>query len=93
MLHHYLAEHSRNEPRLHFHADNCVGQNKNKTVLAYFMWCTIVGLSEEVTLSFMRVEHTQRVVDACFGLLKNHPTVILCSTYKKQSNFLLCSAF
>ena len=70
MLHHYLAVHSRNEPCLHFHADNCVGQNKNKSVLAYLMWRTLVGLSEEVTLSFLRDGHTRCLVNACFGLLK-----------------------
>ncbi len=51
-------------------SDNCVGQNKNKSVLAYFMWCTLVGLTEEITLPFMRVGHTRCMVDACFGLLK-----------------------
>ena len=58
VLHHYLAVHSGNKPLLHLHADNCVGQNKNKSVLAYLMWRTLVGLSGEVTLSFMRVGHT-----------------------------------
>lgn len=70
MLHHYLELHGKNVPKYHFHADNCVGQNKNKSVLAYFMWRTLVGLSEEITLSFMRVGHTRCMVDACFGLLK-----------------------
>ena len=58
MLHHYLAVHSGNKPLLHLCADNCVGQNKNKSVLAYLMWRALVGLSEEITLSFMRVGHT-----------------------------------
>ena len=70
MLHHYLEVHGKREPKCHFHADNCVGQNKNKSVLAYFMWRTLVGLNEEITLSFMRVGHTRCMVDACFGLLK-----------------------
>ncbi len=34
MLHHFLEIHSGHEPELHLHADNCVGQNKNRTVLA-----------------------------------------------------------
>jgi len=33
----------KKEPNYHFHADNCVGQNKNKSVLAYFMWRTYIG--------------------------------------------------
>ena len=70
MIHHYLHVHGKKEPICHFHADNCVGQNKNKSVLAYFMWRTLVGLNEEIILSFMMVGHTQCIVDACFGLLK-----------------------
>ena len=80
MLHRYLEVHGKREPKCHFHTDNCVGQNKNKSVLAYFMWRTLVGLNEEITLSFMRVGHTRCMVDACFGLKKNvidHLIVIL----------------
>ena len=52
------------------HANNCVGQNKNKTVIAYLCWRVVCGLSEELTLSFMRVGHTRCSVDAKFGRLK-----------------------
>ena len=31
MLHHYFQCHSGGEPECHLHADNCVGQNKNRT--------------------------------------------------------------
>ena len=72
MLHHYLAVHGEQESESHLHADNCVGQNKNKSVVAYFMRCTLVDLNKEITLSFMRVGHTRCMVDACFGLLKQH---------------------
>ena len=41
---------------------------KNKSLVAYFMWRTLVDLNKEITLSFMRVGHT-RIVDACFGLI------------------------
>ena len=80
MIHHYLEVHGKKELNYHFHADNCVGQNKNKTVLAYFMWRTIVGLNEEITLSFMRVGHTRCIVDACFGLLKKRYRSSDCDT-------------
>ena len=80
MVHHYLEIHSKKEPVCHFHADNCVGQNKNKSVLAYFMWRTLVGLNEEITLSFMRVGHTRCIVDACFGLLKKRYRSSDCDT-------------
>ena len=35
MLDHYFDIHSLNEPFCHLHADNCVGQNKNRFVLGY----------------------------------------------------------
>ncbi|KAF6031130.1 hypothetical protein EB796_010560 [Bugula neritina] len=37
MLHHYLKEWSCDVPNLVLHADNCCGQNKNKSVVAYFI--------------------------------------------------------
>ena len=36
MLHHYLAMHGLQEPQCHFHADNCVGQNKKKVNYGLF---------------------------------------------------------
>ena len=38
---------------IYLHADNCGGQNKNKTVLAYLAWRCIVGLHRQITFSFM----------------------------------------
>ena len=38
MLDNYLAHHGKSEPVLSFHADNCAGQNRNKSVIAYFAW-------------------------------------------------------
>ena len=70
MLHHYLDANSLCESAVHFHADNCVGQNKNRFVLGYFAWRVITGLNNEITLSFMRVGHTRCFVDGNFGLLK-----------------------
>lgn len=78
MLHHYLTMHGRQEPQWHFHAENCVGQNKNKSVMAYLMWHTLVGLNDEITISFMRVGHTCCMVDACFGMLKKLSTFSSC---------------
>ena len=54
MIHDYPDRH--NTPKvLHFHADNCVGQNKNKSALAYLAWRAVPGLSDDMTLSFTRV--------------------------------------
>ena len=69
MLHHHLQHHSRAKS-ICLHADNCCGQNKNKSVLAYLAWRVIVGLNSEIELSFMRVGHTRCFVDGGFGLLK-----------------------
>lgn len=35
-VHHYLKTNMYGEIIFHFHADNCVAQNKNKYVLEYF---------------------------------------------------------
>ena len=70
MLHHHLHHHSRAKS-ICLHADNCCGQNKNKSVLAYLAWRVIVGLNNEIELSFMRVGHTRCFVDVGFGLLKH----------------------
>ena len=92
MLHHYLAVHGKKEPHYHFHADNCVGQNKNKSVVAYFMWRTLVGLNKEITLSFMRVGHTRCLVDACFGLLKQRYRSSECDTMQHLEAIVQTSA-
>ena len=69
MLDHYLDNYCQ-ERVLAMHADNCVGQNKNRSVIAYLAWRVLVGLSDELSLSFMRVGHTRCSVDGYFGLLK-----------------------
>ena len=69
MLHFHLEQYSIAKT-ICLHADNCCGQNKNKTVIAYLAWRVIVGLNEEIELSFMRVGHTRCFVDGGFGLLK-----------------------
>ena len=70
MLHHFLSSHSCDGKELHFHADNCVGQNKNRTVIGYLAWRIICGLNPAITLSFMQVGHRRCYVDGNFGLIK-----------------------
>jgi len=70
MLHHFFENHSGHEPTCHLHADNCVGQNKNRAVVGYLAWRVIKGLHKKITLSFMLVGHTRCFVDGNFGLLK-----------------------
>ena len=69
-LHHFFSEHGLGEKKCCLHADNCAGQNKNKTMLAYLSWRTIVGLHEDIELSFMVAGHTRCLVDGCFGMVK-----------------------
>ena len=69
MLHHYLDTNAADKS-LHFLADNCTGQNKNKTNLGYLAWRCATALSEQIELSFMRVGHTCSLMDGFFGLSK-----------------------
>ena len=55
---------------MHLHADNCVGQNKNNTMLHYLMWRVLVGLHKRIVFSFLVVGHTKFSPDWCFVLLK-----------------------
>ena len=71
MLHHFFENHGLGEKRVHLHADNCVAQNKNNTVLQYLLWRVMCGLHESIVLSFMLVGHTKFSPDQCFGLLKH----------------------
>ena len=70
LLHHFFEVHGLGEQQVHLHADNCVGQNKNNTMLHYLLWRTLVGLHTQITLSFLVVGHTKFAPDWCFGLLK-----------------------
>ena len=69
MLHYYLDTNAADKS-LHFHANNCTGQDKNKTVLGYLAWRCATGWSEQIELSSMRVGHTRSVKDGYFGLSK-----------------------
>lgn len=69
MLHYYLTTHPHADV-LHAHCDNCCGQNKNKTVMAYCCWRVLAGLEKDIKLSFMIVGHTRCSVDGGFGLAK-----------------------
>ena len=59
MLHHYFAHHGLGEKRVHLHADNCGGQNKNAIMVQYLLWRVMTGLHTEITPSFMVVGHTK----------------------------------
>ena len=70
MFHHFLETHGLGETHLHLHADNCSGQTKNRYMMAYLMWRVLVGLNEEIIISFLLVGHTKFAPDWGFGLFK-----------------------
>ena len=70
MIHNYLQGLSRGAQVIGLHCDNCCGQNKNRTMIAYLCWRTILGLNTAIELRFMRVGHTRCFVDGGFGFLK-----------------------
>jgi len=80
MLDHYFTTHSLQESVCYCHADNCVGQNKNRFVIGYFAWQVITGKHTQIHLSFMEVGHTRCLVDGHFGLIKKSYRRMDCDT-------------
>lgn len=68
LLYQFLKTHGFGETSVHFHADNCCGQNKNRYLMSYFMWRILTSLHEEIKISFLPVGHTKFAPDWCFGL-------------------------
>ncbi len=67
MLDHFFDHHGLGERKVHLHADNCSGQNKNSTMVHYLLHRVMTGKHDTITLSFMIAGHTKL---RCFGLLK-----------------------
>lgn len=70
LLHDFFRRHGHGEEECVLHADNCAGQNKNRTVVNYLAWRVALGLHRKITLCFMIAGHTRCLVDGCFGLVK-----------------------
>lgn len=49
----WFGEFGEGENTCVLHADNCGRMNKNRTVIAYCVWCVICGHHNGTTLSFM----------------------------------------
>ena len=86
MLDHYFSTHSLKESVCHCHADNCVGQNKNRFVIGYLAWRIITGKHKQLFLSFMEVGHTRCLVDGHFGLIKKIYRLMDCDTIQHLVN-------
>ena len=91
MLHSYLCNEQHGEV-LHLHCDNCCGQNKNKSVMAYFCWRVMAGLEKCITVSFMVVGHTRCSVDGGFGLAKKAYRQADCSTIQDLAEVITSSS-
>ena len=70
MVHHYLHYFTFGEESISLQADNCVGQNKNNTMVSYLAWRVMVGLNKSCELNFMIPGHTKFSPDRFFGLIK-----------------------
>ena len=70
MVHHYLLYFTFKEDNIHLQADNCVGQNKNNTMVFYLAWRVMVDMNASCELSFMIPGHTKFSPDRFFGLIK-----------------------
>ena len=70
LIHHFIETHAVGKQKILFQADNCVGQNKNNTLMQYLMWRVMSGQSVSAEISFMIVGHTKFSPDRFFGLIK-----------------------
>jgi hypothetical protein len=60
------------EKRAHivFNADNCIGQNKNNTMVKFFLWQCLMGYSKSIQVKFMIKGHTHFGPDSNFSHIK-----------------------
>ena len=70
LIHHHIQVHGLKEDCLLLHADTCVGQNKNNTLLHYLLFCVLMGYHKSITLSIMLAGHMKFAPDRFFGLIK-----------------------
>jgi hypothetical protein len=73
MLYYFLTHIRTVAPKkICLHADNCVGQNKNSTVIHFFLWCVTIGIADHIELKFLLKGHTKFSPDGGFGIIKKH---------------------
>ena len=53
-----------------FNADNCIGQNKNNTMVKFFLWQCLMGYSKTIQVKFMIKGHTHFGPDSNFSHIK-----------------------
>lgn len=71
MIWHFLSSLPQSK-RLHiiFNADNCIGQNKNNTMVKFFLWQCLMGYSQTIQVKFMIQGHTHFGPDSNFSHIK-----------------------
>ena len=72
LVHAFFHLHGLGERRVTLQVDNCVGQNKNTTMMWYLAWRVITGQHEAIQLNFMLPGHTKFRPDSYFGLFKKY---------------------
>lgn len=72
-------------------ANNCSGQNKNRYVLWYLYFCTIMGFNGSVELDFMVPSHTKNVFNGVFGHIKRKLKVTDALTPAQMMNIISVS--
>ena len=70
LIHHFFSKYGLGESEACLTADNCVGQNKNNSMIHYLLYRTMVGYHDKINLSFMIAGHTKFGPDGYFGLIK-----------------------
>ena len=87
-VHHHFQNHGLGETRVHLHADNCSGQNKNNFFLWYLAWRTILQLHDSIRYSFLIAGHTKFGPDRCFGIIKRSYKVSYVSSLYEFANMV-----
>jgi len=68
-----MTEKGQGLPRiLYLQMDNCVGDNKNKTVLGMCYHLVNEGVFDKIKVSFLPVGHTHEDIDQMFSIISKH---------------------
>uniref|UniRef100_A0A0K8TWY0 DUF7869 domain-containing protein n=1 Tax=Bactrocera latifrons TaxID=174628 RepID=A0A0K8TWY0_BACLA len=81
ILHYHLETYYKDTETLVLLCDNCVGQNKNNTVLSYLQWRLARGLNKTILFNFLLTGHTKFAPDRYFGIVKSKYAVSNIDTY------------
>ena len=69
LLQAFLLDHKKFPKYLHINTDNCGRENKNRFVFSYLSALVELGVFSEITMDFLIVGHTGKLI--CIILLAN----------------------